>query len=109
MNRHLVRKTQSFSFVTLLTTMNFVLAASPQMQGAIQPYAKQFAAHFSVDAGTHVNPHQNRANRNTTKRRASRMDLTQPVFQTAVGYASGGQFATAVAVADLNADGKPDL
>jgi hypothetical protein len=30
-------------------------------------------------------------------------------FQTAVGYTSGGDYGTAVAVADLNGDGKPDL
>jgi hypothetical protein len=30
-------------------------------------------------------------------------------FQTAVSYASGGQWTTSVAVADVNGDGKPDL
>ncbi len=30
-------------------------------------------------------------------------------FQAAVGYASGGQDATSVALADVNGDGKPDL
>jgi hypothetical protein len=41
--------------------------------------------------------------------RTGHLQTENPIFATAVNYSSGGQNATSVAVADVNADGKPDL
>jgi hypothetical protein len=49
------------------------------------------------------------AGRSPTQSSAALFDAGSPLFLPAVNYISGGIFATQVAVADVNGDGKPDL
>ena len=83
-----------FSLVVATLTMLIAFAASAQQGGNVQPAAK--------DSGV-LTPAQ-------IQQEAVATLGPQPAsFLPAVLYDSGGTFATSVAVADVNGDGKPDL
>src|SRR6266404_4358263 len=83
--------------IALLTVM-IVLAALAQTVNAGQATAKP-----------HVMPGSPNHGPQSKGVGAGSLNADTPLFLPAVTYASGGELATGISVADVNGDGKPDL